>query len=170
MKSVLRCFRVLFPSSVFPVNVGYTLKSLIFSVLKIFRNIWLLIQTLKLAKTKKECSDYSFCWHPGREGIQSRTGWTSHSSQGVATYSQLSNREKHAASSVLLLPEHYLFPIHQNCGDVRSYRAGELLDNGSCVAHYQPGLATLNKSYLKVKGREKIFLCEKNWCGYSTFG
>lgn len=36
------------------------------------------------------------------------------------------------------LPEYYLLPVYQYCGDVRSYRAGKLLENDSSLAHCQP--------------------------------
>lgn len=38
------------------------------------------------------------------------------------------------------LPEHYLFSMHQYCGDVRSYRAGKPLDIDSRLANCQPAV------------------------------
>lgn len=57
------------------------------------------------------------------------------------------------------LPGCYLFPVHQNGGDVRSYRAGKLLENGGGGAHRQP---TVEPGHMtedrQVSGRQAVWL------------
>lgn len=74
-------------------------------------------------------------WKPfSRRKLQWDWSNTSHS----APASQLVSQLTHAGGFRPSLLGHYLFPMHQNCGDVRSYRAGKLLGNGSSAPHCQP--------------------------------
>lgn len=60
----------------------------------------------------------------------------SHSYRKASRLNDVDMQRLYASS----LHERYLFPMHQYCGDVRSYRAGKLLDNDSRLANCQPAV------------------------------